>query len=192
MLTNRQRATIRTGHLVADLLDVALGLAILGVIAAALGGCSMDMEGLDAKARLGDGAVNDTNAPDASAPDVHADAGIDSGPLRPLGAGCTTNDQCTSSVCAKNAGDSAGMCCDHPNDECTTCVGGYNTPVLDGTKCGAGSCDTSMRHATNKVCQSGVCGETVSDCCAGCGTTPGSCSGDGICACGSGPFGGCP
>lgn len=174
MLTNRRRAAIRAGHLAADLIDVAFGLAILGVITAALGGCSMDMSGLDAKARLGDGAVaDDANTPDAGTPDASApEVQTDVVPLRPLGAGCTTNDQCTSNVCAKNPGGSFGMCCDHPNDACNTCVGGYSTPLQDGTRCSGGLCDDvppfinqiSCR-STNHVCSAGVCLAVTIDCC---------------------------
>lgn len=181
MLTHRRRAAIRAGHLAADLLDFAFGLAILGVIVAALGGCTMDTSGLDAKARLGDGATNDdTGAPDASAPDVQVDTGVDVVTLRPLGAGCTTNDQCTSSVCAKNPGDSSGMCCDHQNDACNTCVGGYSTPLQDGTKCGGGLCDgvppfinqISCR-STNHVCSVGSCLAVTIDCCTTTSCDPG-------------------
>jgi hypothetical protein len=173
-MTNGQRTLIRVGHLAADLIDVAFGLAILGVIAAALGGCSVDMQGLDAKARLGDGASDDdVNTPDASVPDVKTDTGIDVVPLRPLGAGCTTSEQCASNTCAKNPGDSSGMCCDHPNDSCNACVGGYSTPLQDGTKCGGGLCDgvppfinqISCR-STNHVCSAGACLAVTIDCCA--------------------------
>jgi hypothetical protein len=157
------------------LLDIAFGLAILGVIAAAFGACTMDTSGLDAKARLGDGATNETGTDthDASAPDMQIDTGVDATPLRPLGAGCTMNDQCSSNVCAKNTGDSSGMCCDHANDACNSCVGGYSTPLQDGTKCGGGLCDgvppfinqISCR-STNHVCSAGACLAVTIDCCA--------------------------
>lgn len=53
---------------------------------------------------------------------------------RPLGAGCTDDSQCTSAVCAKAMStDTSGICCAGRPDACNTCVGGYLTPVQDGT-----------------------------------------------------------
>jgi hypothetical protein len=55
-------------------------------------------------------------------------------PGRPLGVGCTSDDQCGSSICAKVVEtDTAGVCCNGRPDTCSVCVGGYRTIVQDGT-----------------------------------------------------------
>lgn len=123
---------------------------------------------------VGCGGVDDRGLGDASGAGgtvvTHPDAGVDSGagtggaggttvtgtggaagdPGRPLGAGCTTDDQCGSGIC-----DSAtSVCCSGRADSCNTCIGGYLTPKKDGTSCGI-ACNGSA--FTQSTCQTGVC-----------------------------------
>lgn len=133
---------------------------------------------------------------------THPDAGIDSGagtggtggtavtgtggvagaPGRPLGAGCTSDDQCGSGVCD----GATSMCCSGRADSCNTCIGGYLTPKKDGTSCGGGLCDGVAPFvgersctATNYVCVSGTCTTTTVNCCVqnGCAAGQAACTG---------------
>jgi hypothetical protein len=111
-----------------------------------------------------------------------AAGGAAGSPGRPLGAGCSTDDQCTSNIC-----DSAtSMCCSGQADICNTCIGGYLTPKKDGTSCGGGLCDGVAPYvgersctATNYVCMNGVCSTTTVNCCVqnGCTTGQAACTG---------------
>ena len=108
-------------------------------------------------------------------------------PGRPLGAGCTDDTQCGSDVCAKtSASATSGTCCSGKPDACNTCVGGYLTPVQDGTACGGGLCDGVAPYvgqksctATNLVCMGGACTMTTVNCCTklGCATGQSACTG---------------
>ena len=63
-----------------------------------------------------------------------AGSSVDGASGRPLGAGCTADTDCTSSICAKaSATATAGMCCNGRPDTCSTCIGGYRTVVQDNT-----------------------------------------------------------
>lgn len=77
---------------------------------------------------------------------------------RPLGAGCTIDDQCESGIC-----DSAtSMCCTGRSDSCNNCIGGYLTPNKDGSTCAASTCDQTTRHTF--TCKAGSCIDTAIDC----------------------------
>jgi hypothetical protein len=92
-------------------------------------------------------------------------AGAAGSPGRANGAGCTDNSQCASSVCVKASSTAtSGMCCDKANDPCNTCVGGYSTPVQDGTTCGDASCDSTKKISTVNTCKSGTCIVTTTNC----------------------------
>jgi len=72
-------------------------------------------------------------------------------PGRPLGAGCTADSQCGSNVCVVT---DTGMCCDRrPGDACSPCVGGYVTPLKNGSLCGPG-------EGPPYSCQDGACKQT--------------------------------
>jgi hypothetical protein len=102
-------------------------------------------------------------------------AGSGSDP-RPLGAGCTGDGQCASNVCAKaQPSDNVGTCCNARPDQCSTCVGGYVTPVEDGKTCGEAFCGgpTAMvrgksvpvpTQATQSFCKAGKCVAETVDC----------------------------
>ena len=83
--------------------------------------------------------------------------------LRPLGAGCAANDQCSSGTCATTANGQM-MCCDHPSTSCTACVGGYQTALADGTVCAPPTLDDMHTGLTNSKCSAGTC-VTTAGCC---------------------------
>lgn len=97
-------------------------------------------------------------------------------PMRPLGAGCTTDTQCASSICAKASPTAtSGMCCNGRPDGCNTCVGGYVTPGADGMACGTSLCggakhvvpgetEPQSTTATWSTCHAGVCVAKTVDC----------------------------
>lgn len=90
--------------------------------------------------------------------------------LQPLGATCTTNEQCDAPhLCV------AGACCDGHPDACNTCVQGHLKPVADGTICGPtpsgiictgpyttapGNIDV-YRSISANACAAGSCGPTT-------------------------------
>ena len=84
----------------------------------------------------------------AAGGEAGADGGAGGAPGRPLGAGCTSDDQCSSQTCVVAT---TGMCCDgRPLDACSSCVGGYLTALKDGSSCGPG-------EGPPYSCQSGRC-----------------------------------
>jgi hypothetical protein len=101
----------------------------------------------------------------AGAPGTAGAGGTAGAPGRSLGAGCTDDPQCASGVCVKTSSTAtSGTCCDKANDVCNTCVGGYSTPVQDGTTCAAQSCDSTGKISTIHTCASGVCTATTTNC----------------------------
>lgn len=82
---------------------------------------------------------------------------------RPLGAGCTADAECASSVCTTTAGGQR-TCCDHQSTVCSACVGGYQAPMPDGTACRVPTCDSTNTVATNYVCSTGACTGVVGCC----------------------------
>jgi hypothetical protein len=145
------------------------------LLALALTGCTaLNMTGLDGANDDGAGGAFGAGGSLAGAggADALAATGGAGGALgRANGAGCTTYDQCSSGICV------AGTCCDGRPDECNTCVGGYKTPIKDGTACGdqKPTCDGSLRRRT--ACTRGVCGSYVEDC------TVAVCNGSGVQMC---------
>ena len=104
----------------------------------------------------------------AGAGGIGGAAGTDAGgaagaPGRPLGAGCSLDNQCGSGICA-TAIDGSHTCCDGIPDACTTCVGGYKVPRSDGTGCGPEMCDGTDRNW--HLCMNGVCTAEVVHCAA--------------------------
>ncbi|HEV3059598.1 MAG TPA: hypothetical protein VGY48_15215 [Vicinamibacterales bacterium] len=88
--------------------------------------------------------------------------GAGGAPSRPLGAGCSADNQCGSGICVMQL-DGAKACCDGVPDACNTCVGGYKTPLSDGTGCGGtATCDGTDRKWN--LCKSGVCTAEVVHC----------------------------
>lgn len=86
---------------------------------------------------------------------------------RPLGAGCLDDSQCTSTICGKaSATDTAGMCCNGRPDTCNTCVGGYLTPVQDGTMAACATCEggKATNFADGTACGTGPDGVRPPSC----------------------------
>jgi hypothetical protein len=72
---------------------------------------------------------------------------------RPLGAGCSADAQCGSSICD----GVSHACCDGRTDACTVCTGGYKTPVPDG----ASACGTCRAGVLTDIVPDGTsCGAT--------------------------------
>ncbi len=86
-------------------------------------------------------------------------AGTGGSPGRPLGAGCVSDSQCGSNIC-----DGAShACCNGKADVCNACVGGYLTPVTDGTTCGTPlACVGTDR--TWHACSAGGCVQKIVQC----------------------------
>jgi hypothetical protein len=82
---------------------------------------------------------------------------------RPLGAGCAADDDCASAVCT-TAASGQHMCCDARSTACIACVGGYQAPLPDGTRCGTPACDSTATVATNYACSAGACTAMVGCC----------------------------
>ena len=92
------------------------------------------------------------------------------GGSRPLGAGCTADSQCSSGICGKAAStDTAGSCCNGRPDSCSACVGGYITPVQNGTS--AGLCAQCQSGKATNLADGTSCGTDMN------GARPPSCSG---------------
>jgi hypothetical protein len=143
-------------------------LGMLGIMSAGCGGVSL--AGLEPEP---DAGTTDSGAA-GGGPDVLAQvdggtagttgaAGTAGATGRPLGAGCTTDAQCGSTICAKvNPADASGTCCDGHPDACNQCVGGYKTPRSDGTGCGPEMCDGTDRKW--HLCRAGACAAEVVQC----------------------------
>lgn len=91
-----------------------------------------------------------------------ATGGVGGAAGRPLGAGCASDDQCGSGICTTSA--SGQTCCDGRSTVCTSCVGGYQTAMPDGTQCGTPTCDSTSTVATNYACTAGAC-QAMIGCC---------------------------
>jgi hypothetical protein len=94
--------------------------------------------GVVVDAAIGDLPHDRAIAADSLPTDAKSDAAMetnsDTGPSpgRPNGAGCVSDSQCLSGICAKaSATDTSGACCDGRPDTCNTCVGGFKTPLQD-------------------------------------------------------------
>lgn len=135
-------------------LIAVIGIYFISIISVA--GCG-DVVAVDADAGVA-GAAGVTGAAGATAtpPDAGHDAlammehpaDVIVTPRRALGAGCSLDEQCGSGICVVAE---TGMCCDgRPKDACSACVGGYVTPLHDGSLCGPGS-------GPPYSCQSGMC-----------------------------------
>lgn len=116
---------------------------------AGTGGAPVDT-GVDAAAGTGGSETGGTGGA----------AGAAGSPGRPLGSGCTTDDQCGSGICD----GATSVCCSGRADSCNTCVGGYLTPRADGTTCDTGGCDTTNTISTTYACKTGVCTPTAVNC----------------------------
>jgi hypothetical protein len=89
------------------------------------------------------------------------------GGRRPLGAGCIDDTQCASGICGKaSSTDTAGSCCDGRPDTCNTCVGGYITPVQDGTITTCAMCEggKAVNLADGTACGTGPTGARPPSC----------------------------
>jgi len=147
---------------------IVLGCIWLALVVLGAGCGGVSTVGLDMDA--GQYAWNDAGStagvgahPDAGVAGSSGTAGSAGAPGRPLGAGCTSDDQCGSNVCAKsNPADVSGSCCDGRPDKCTQCVGGYKVPLSDGTGCGPELCDGTDRKWN--LCKAGACTAQVVQC----------------------------
>lgn len=147
--------------------------AIVGgvlILLASVHGCGgVNLYGLDASGAAGaagdtgtagdssDGSVRGGNvgATGGAGGAASTDGGTDVGG-RPLGAGCNDDSQCSSHTCVM--GNGTGMCCDHPTNECSVCIGGYATPYTDGRSCGKGDVCNGSDHQQYR-CVAGACTE---------------------------------
>ena len=76
-------------------------------------------------------------------------------PARPLGAGCSADTDCGSGICDLNG---SHACCDGRPDACNTCVGGYKTPVQNGSvECGVCEGGTLIPLQDGTACGTSEC-----------------------------------
>lgn len=77
---------------------------------------------------------------------------------KPLGAGCATDGECASTIC-----DGASRaCCDGRSDVCSSCIGGYKTPVPDGVAtCGVCEAGVLQPSLDGTACGTSVCGGPI-------------------------------
>jgi hypothetical protein len=86
---------------------------------------------------------------------------------RALGAGCTDDSQCSSGICGKaSASDTSGTCCTGRPTSCSSCVGGYLTPVEDGTAVLCATCESgqAVNLADGTACGTGTSGARPPSC----------------------------
>ncbi|MDB4981076.1 MAG: hypothetical protein JWM82_1828 [Myxococcales bacterium] len=125
---------------------------------------SMDSSTSDAA--IGSSDSSDTNATrdalDANHADVAADGidaggagGTDGGAGRPLGAGCTADAQCGSTICDK----ATSTCCDARVDGCNVCIAGYKTPANEGAM--VGTCGKCQAGTVTPIAEGMPCGDAT-------------------------------